>query len=191
MLRYKSDTDAYKRPVFSKVNKLNRLIWKLVWLIFCRYSPVPFHFWRIFILRLFGAEIGANNFIYPSCKIWAPWLLKTEQVATIGPGVEVYNPGGLEIGHHAIVSQDAYLCGATHDYDVADYTFVSKKIVLHPYSWVAARAIVLPGVILEEGSILGAGSITSKNLKPWCIYAGNPAVFIKNRINFVNQNNGS
>lgn len=139
------------------------------------------HAWRIVILRLFGAEIGKRNFIYGNCKIWAPWLLKTSDVVTIGPGVEIYNPGGLSLGHHTIISQDAYICGATHDYNSVDFTFLQKEIVLEPYVWICARAVVLPGVICYEGAVLGASSVTSKNLDAWYVYAGNPAVKLKQR----------
>lgn len=179
--------DAYKHTVFSTGNKIKRLCWNITWKIFCSWTPAPLHAWRIFILRLFGAKIGKSNFIYPSCKIWAPWFLETEDVATIGPGVEIYNPGGIYIGHHAILSQDSYLCGATHDYNTINFTYVMKMIVLEPYTWICAKAIVLPGVRCKEGSVLAAGAVTSRNLDEWGVYIGNPATKVKDRINFLNE----
>ena len=134
-------------------------------------------------MKLFGADIGKQSFIYPTCKIWAPWLLVTENVVTIGPGVEIYNPGRLYIGHHAVLSQGAYICGATHDYNEFAFTYIKKEIIIDPYVWICARAIVLPGVNCKEGSVLGAGAVTSKNMEPWTVYAGNPAKAIKQRIN--------
>lgn len=183
-----SNEDAYIRPVFSTSDKVKRLCWKMTWLFLCRWTPAPIHGWRIAILKLFGAKIGNTNFIYPDCKIWAPWLLETGDVVTIGPGVEVYNPAGVSLGHHAILSQDAYICGATHDYNSIDFTYVSKKITIDTYSWICARAIVLPGVHCKEGSVLGAGAITSKDLEPWSIYGGNPAKKVKDRVRFLNNN---
>ncbi|MPR32131.1 putative colanic acid biosynthesis acetyltransferase [Salmonirosea aquatica] len=177
--------DSLKRPSFSFSNKLKRGVWNLVWLCFCRWTPKPLHTWRSFVLRFFGAKIGKSNFIYPSCKIWAPWLLETEDVATIGPGVEIYNPGGAFLGSHSILSQDAYLCGATHDYNSSSFTYTSKRIVIEAYVWICAKAIVLPGVRCFEGSVLGAGSVTSKDLKSWTVYAGNPAVAVKERKNTI------
>jgi putative colanic acid biosynthesis acetyltransferase WcaF len=182
-----TSSDAYKRASFSTSDKIRRLIWQITWFLLCRWSPKPIHSWRVIILRFFGAKIGKSNFIYPSCKIWAPWLLETEDVVTIGPGVEIYNPGGVFIGHHAIVSQDAYLCGATHDYNTIEFTYLKSPIKLESYSWVCAKAIVLPGVVLKEGSVLGAAGLTSKNLNAWSIYGGNPAKFIKFRVNFLNS----
>lgn len=180
----KSD-DAYQRPSFSLQNKTKRLIWQATWFFLCRWTPKPLHKWRCLILKIFGAKIGQSNFIYPDCKIWAPWLLETEDVVTIGPNVEVYNPGGAFIGHHAILSQDAYLCGATHDYNTIEFTYLKSPIRVESYSWICAKAIVLPGVTCKEGSILGAGSLTSKDLEAWSIYAGNPAKYVKSRNQFL------
>jgi putative colanic acid biosynthesis acetyltransferase WcaF len=180
-----NDADAYKRSVFSTSNKIKRLLWQITWFLFCNWTPAPLHFWRVFILRLFGATIGNSNFIYPNCKIWAPWNLFTEDVVTIGPGVEIYNPEKVTLGHHSILSQDAYLCGATHDYNSIYFSYLKKEINLEPYVWICAKAIVLPGVTCYEGSVLGASSITSKDMECWSVYAGNPSKVIKKRHNFL------
>lgn len=179
--------DAYQRPVFSFSNKLYRFVWSIVWLVFCSWTPRTMHGYRIFFLRLFGAKLGKKNYIYPSCIIWSPRQLETEDVVTIGPGVEVYNPGGVFLGHHSILSQDAFICGATHNYNSKDFDYIYKKITIEPYAWICARSIVLPGVICHEGSVLGAGSITSGHMKPWTVYAGNPAKALKQRKNFLKE----
>jgi putative colanic acid biosynthesis acetyltransferase WcaF len=149
-----------------------------------RPSPPPLHHWRCFLLRLFGAKLGAINFVYPSAKIWAPWFLETGDQVTIGRGAEIYNPGGVVLGHRTIVSQDAYLCGATHDYQTPDFTYLPKQIRTDPQVWICARAIVLPGVHCKAGSVLGAGSVATRDLEEWTVYAGNPAVAVRDRNRF-------
>jgi putative colanic acid biosynthesis acetyltransferase WcaF len=112
-------------------------------------------------------------------------LLILEDVVTLGPKVEVYNPGGIELGHHTIISQGAYLCGATHNFDSFQFDYVKGTITSGPYAWVCARAMVLPNVKLHEGCVLGAGAVTAKSLDAWGVYAGNPAKFIRKRKQFV------
>lgn len=180
--------DAYKRPSFPVSDKMRRLVWMVSWFLLCRFTPAPMHGWRIFILRLFGAKIGTGNYIYPDCIIWAPWLLETEEVVTIGGGVEIYNPGGVKLGHHTILSQGAFLCGATHNYQSIDFTYIKKPIVTEAYVWICARAVVLPGVHCHEGSVLGAASVTGKSMDAWTVYAGNPAVEVKKRNNVTSVN---
>jgi len=179
--------DAYLRPTFPLIDRFRRYSWTVAWLLLCQWTPKPMHRWRIGVLRFFGAQLGRQNFVYPNCKIWAPWLLKTEDVVTIGPGVEIYNPGGIRLGHHSILSQDAYLCGATHDYNSSDFTYIKKEIIVEPYVWICARAVVLPGVHCREGSVLGATTVTSRDLAPWTVYAGNPARPVKQRHNFLKE----
>lgn len=143
------------------------------------------HKWRIRFLRLFGARIGPSNFIYPTCKIWAPWLLVTGEAVAIGPEAEIYNPGGIRLGHHTVISQQAFICGATHDYNSEAFTYIKKEIVMEPYVWIAAKAVVMPGVHCAEGSVLGAAALATKNLEPWTVYGGNPARPVKKRRNFL------
>ncbi len=109
--------DPYLRPAFSIGNRLARLLWGLCWGTLYRFSPRPFHGWRALLLRCFGAKMGPNCHFYPRSKVWAPWNLICVDQVTAGDGAEIYNPAPIRLGSHAILSQDAYLCGATHDYD--------------------------------------------------------------------------
>lgn len=167
--------DPYMRPAYPFMHRVRRLIWNIAWLGLFRFSPVQCHFWRVFILRLFGAKIGRSNFIYPSSRIWAPWLLSSGDVVTVGPYVEIYNPGGLVMYDHVILSQGCYICGASHDFNHPSFPLFSKSIVLGRYSWVCARAVVLPGVVLGDGAVLGASAVAAKSLDPLGVYVGNPA----------------
>lgn len=183
------EIDSYLNASFSLQNRLLRFLWIISWFVLCRWTPKPMHAWRILIIKLFGGKIGNKNFIYPDCKIWAPWLLETEEIVTIGPGVEIYNPAKVFLGHHSILSQDSYLCCATHDYNVIKFTYLKKGITIEPYVWICAKAVVLPGVHCFEGSVLGALSITSKDLESWSVYAGNPSKLVKKRHNFLHHKN--
>jgi putative colanic acid biosynthesis acetyltransferase WcaF len=49
------------------------------------------------------------------------------------------------------------------------------------YCWVCARASVGPGVQVGEGAVLGLASVASRDLEPWTVYAGAPAVKVKQR----------
>jgi putative colanic acid biosynthesis acetyltransferase WcaF len=167
--------DALMRPMQSTGSKLRRGLWNVSWALLCRATPNPMHRWRCAVLRAFGAKLGKNNFIYPSARIWAPWLLETGEVATIASHATIYNVGGVFIGHHAIISEGAYLCGATHDHQSPDFPLISKRVEIGPHAWICARAVVLPGVTCGEGSVLGAAAVTSKDLPAWTVHAGNPA----------------
>ena len=58
-----------------------------------------------------------------------------------------------------------------------------KKIVIGRHSIVGAGSIIMPGVVLAEGTSVGAISLIRKNTESWSIYIGNPAKKIKVRSN--------
>lgn len=173
--------DPYLRPSFSLGNRVRRMVWNAVWLVLYRLSPRPLHGWRAMLLRAFGAKMGPNCHFYPGSRVWAPWNLRCADQVTAGDGAEIYNPAPMEFGSHAIVSQEAYICGATHDYDDAAFPLAAYAMKIGAYAWICARASVGPGVEVGEGAVLGLGSVASRNLEPWGVYAGSPAVWVKER----------
>src|SRR4051812_17599887 len=173
--------DPYLRPAFSPGNRLKRVAWNVCWGVLYRFSPRPLHAWRVMLLRVFGAKMGRNCHFYPGSKIWAPWNVICEDQVTAGDGAEIYNPAPMFFGSHAIVSQDAYLCGATHDCDDPAFPLLGYSSSLGAYAWVCARAVVSPGVNLGEGAVLGLASVATRDLEPWNIYAGVPAIKIRER----------
>lgn len=173
--------DPYSIQAFKFRNKLARALWWLCYVTLFRISPKPLFRWRRFLLCLFGAKLGRGVAVYPRARIWAPWLLQCDDMVAIANDVEIYNPSLVSLGSHAIISQGAYLCGATHDYDDPDFPLISKPIIVGNYAWVCARSTVMPGVTLNDGTVLGLGSIATRDLKAWSVYAGLPAKFIKER----------
>ena len=177
-----SADDPYLRPAFSLGDRLHRQLWNLCHTLLYRTSPRPFHAWRAMLLRLFGARLGPNCHFYPRSKVWAPWNLVCEDQVTLGDDAEIYNPAPISLGSHAIVSQGAYLCGATHDYNDPAFPLIPHPMRLGAYSWICARASVAPAVNVGEGAVLGLGSVATRDLEPWTVYAGLPAVAVKQRV---------
>jgi putative colanic acid biosynthesis acetyltransferase WcaF len=173
--------DPYLRPAFSRANRLRRASWNVVWLLLYRTSPRPFHSWRAMLLRLYGAKMGPDCHFYPASKVWAPWNLVCAEQVTAADHAEIYNPAPISFGSHAILSQGAYVCGATHDFDDPAFPLIAFAMHIGSYAWVCARAAVSPGVNVGDGAVLGLGSVASRELEPWTIYAGVPAVKIRPR----------
>ncbi len=176
-----TNPDAYTRPAFTLGNRMRRLAWNIVWLLLYRPSPRPFHAWRAALLRLFGATLGPDCHFYPASKIWAPWNLIAADHVAAGDGAEIYNPSPMHFGSHVILSQGSYLCGATHDYNDPAFPLLAYTMSFGPYAWICARAMVGPGVQVGAGAVLGLGAVTTRDLDPWTVYAGNPAAPIRKR----------
>jgi len=173
---------ALRKPSFSFRNRAARLAWGVCWTLLFRPSPRPFHAWRAFLLRVFGARLGADCHFLPKSKVWAPWNLVCEDCVTVGDDAELYNPSRFHLASHCIVSQGAYICGATHEYNTPEFPLVSFPMTVGPYAWICARAIIHPRVNVGAGAILGLGSMATRDLEPFGIYAGVPAGKIKDRL---------
>ncbi len=158
-----------------------RFTWGIVYVLLFRPSPRPLFGWRNLLLSSFGANLQKDTKIYPTARIWAPWNLQCEDHVAIAEDAVLYNPKMLTLRSHAIISQQAYLCGATHDYDDPAFPLISFPSTLGAYSWVCARAVVQPGVNLGEGAILALASVATRDLEPWTIYGGIPARKLKSR----------
>jgi putative colanic acid biosynthesis acetyltransferase WcaF len=159
---------------------LMRVVWAVAWRTIWKLSWWRIHGFRTGILRLFGAKAGSSA-ICGSAWIELPWDLEIGKGCVIGPRVQLYNLGGLSIGDHTVISQDAYVCGGTHDYSDPTYPLIRKKIVIGRHVWIAAGAFIHPGITIGDGAVVGARAVVSADVPPWTVVAGNPAKVIKRR----------
>lgn len=164
---------------FPLQHQLARALWNACWLLLCRWTPRPMHAWRAFVLRAWGAKLGARVHVYPDAKVWAPWQLTMADDACLGDRAEAYNVAPITLGERAIVSQDAFLCTASHDHRDPAFPLTHAPIKLEARAWIAARSIVLPGITVGEGAVVGAGSVVTRDVAAGCVVAGNPARVVR------------
>lgn len=67
------------------------------------------------------------------------------------------------------------MCYFENDYDWHTHTKIGNDV------WLGIRTIVLGGVTIADGAVIGAGSVVTKDVGPYEIWAGNPARFIRKR----------
>jgi putative colanic acid biosynthesis acetyltransferase WcaF len=163
-------------------DRLRRYAWQWAWLLLFRPSPVPLHGWRRWLLRCFGAKVGARAHPYPSARIWAPWNLTMEAGSCLGLASDCYNVARVTLRRDAIVSQRAYLCTASHDIDAADFALTAEPIEIGPGAWVAADAFIGPGVTMAANAVAAARAVVTKDVAVGVVVAGNPARELRQRL---------
>src|SRR2546430_237172 len=175
-----AQTSAYESP-WPTGKRVLRVLWEFCWFIFCVWTPKPLNEWRLFWLRVFDAKIDGKPFVHQRARIAIPWNLTLYDHASLGDRANAYSLGEIEIGAHATVAQEAYLCAAGHDFEQKGMPLVTAKITIGEGAFVGARAFVFPGVTVGAGSIVGACSVVTKNVPADSIAAGNPCKIIRPR----------
>jgi len=166
---------------FSLSNRAYRAAWTVAWLVLARWTPPPLHGWRRLVARFFGARLETGARLHASTRIWYPPNLAMGRNALLGPRVNCYNQGRIEIGEEVVVSQGAHLCASSHDIADSDFQLILRPIRIEARVWIAAEAFVGPGVTVGEGAVIGARGVLLRDAEPWGVYSGNPANLIKTR----------
>lgn len=105
-----------------------------------------------------------------------------------GIGLRARVQGPLEIGNDVMMGPDVILYTKNHESKRTDIPMIKQgttspeKVVIEDDVWIGARVIILPGVTIGKGSILGAGSVVTKNVEPYTVMGGVPAREIKTRL---------
>jgi len=106
----------------------------------------------------------------------------------VGEGCRIYTykfgsePFLIQIGNRVTITSGVVLL--THDgstwlmRDEKGRRYLYKRIVIGNDVFIGVNAIIMPGVIIEDRVIVGAGSVVTKSVPSGCIVAGNPAKII-------------
>lgn len=164
-------------------NRLGRAIWGGCYTVLVRPTPRwAMHGWRRSILRLFGAQIGKGCKIDPSARIWAPWNLVLGDYVSIDGGCDIYNVARICVGSKVAISKQSFLCTASHDISSLHRPLTHAPITIGNHAWIAANAMIFPGVTVGEGAVIAARAVLRQDAPAWSIWAGNPALRVGTRI---------
>jgi putative colanic acid biosynthesis acetyltransferase WcaF len=162
---------------------LLRLVWAVVQSTVFRWSPRPWHRFRVELLRLFGAAIPEPGTvrIFPTVQIVFPWKLILQPRVMVGPRVRLYNLAPITLCFGANLSQDSHLCAGTHDYLRWDMPLIARPIIIGENVWLGTEVFIGPGVTVGELCVVGARSVVVKDLPPRMVCAGHPCRPLKPR----------
>ena len=125
---------------------------------------------------------GSNFYLADHVVIHGPGCFTCGNDCAINEFVHIRAFGGVTIGNGVWIANHAALVSETHPTDVeyvGDYPPVLHPIVIEDNVWIGAHATILPGVTLGRSSIIGAGSVVTKDVPPYAIVAGVPAKILR------------
>ena len=157
-------------------------IWWLVQATLFRCSPQVAYAWRRWLLRLFGAKIGKGVLIRSTVEITYPWKLSIGDWSWIGDSVTLYTLGHITVGDNVVVSQNSYICSASHDYTTPSFEILSRPVFIESEAWLASEVFVSPGVRIGYGAVVGVRSLVLSDLPEMMVCVGQPAKPIRSRL---------
>lgn len=94
--------------------------------------------------------------------------------------------GGVEIGKYFHTGKGLTIFSTNHNFESNvsipyDNKNIAKKVVIKDFVWIGANVTIVPGVTIEEGAIVGAGAVVTRDVPACAIVGGNPAEIIKYR----------
>ncbi|GEO46156.1 sugar O-acetyltransferase [Companilactobacillus kimchii] len=122
----------------------------------------------VMIMPAFRCEFGFNIFVGDRVFVNYNCVFSDNGKITIGNDVRIAPNVGLYTVNHAFDSEER-----------AEGLQIYKPIEIKDKVWLGANVVVLPGVTIGEGSIVGAGSVVTKDIPASVIAAGNPCKVIR------------
>lgn len=147
---------------------------------------IPFNFIKIIFLTIIGAKIGKWVTFYPGISIKTGRKLIIGNYVDLAAGVRLGTDGGLVIGDRTLIGFGAMILTGNHEIPqgklpIFNGSHIRKKVIIYNDVWIGANSIILPGVTIGEGAVVAAGSVVTKDVPPFTIVAGVPAIIIKTR----------
>jgi acetyltransferase-like isoleucine patch superfamily enzyme len=138
-----------------------------------------------------NAWINVNNyskFTVHNITLDAKYESKIEigEYCIIGAFSCLLGYGHLRIGNYVTISDHCSIMAYNHIFSdknmrIMDQGVEKQQIIIEDDVWIGSNSVVLPGVRIGQGSVIGAGSVVSKDIEPYSITAGNPARVVKER----------
>ena len=137
-------------------------------------------------------SIGAGAEIQRHCLVWIgedeskePTLSIGERVF-VGQGTHLSVMCPMVIGNHSLIGAYSYLLTNNHRFEsrttpIRDQGYVEKPLVVGDDVWIGAHCVIMPGIEIGRGAIIGAGSVVTRNVAEYEIWAGTPAKKIGTR----------
>lgn len=141
---------------------------------------------RIFLARFI--EIGDNVYIGHD-SIIKGYFDNRFAIGTgtwIAPQCFLYASAGIEIGRHVGIGPKVVIVTSQHDIGdrslpILHASLKHAPVVIGDGADIGCSTVILPGVTIGAGAQIGAGSVVTKDVPGYSVYAGAPARVIRER----------
>ncbi|MFC1646859.1 acyltransferase [Patescibacteria group bacterium] len=167
---------------------------------------IPSHTIRLFLYKyFFRIKIGKHSFVHWRAEFNLPSGVEIGNNSVIGNDAfldgrfeRIWEKGQnkiliyisdfikpkrrpLSIGNNVSIAGEVRIYTMQHDIDSPDFSEIGAPVIIEDNVVIGTRVTILPGVTIGEGACIATGAVVTKDIKPYTLVGGVPAVFIKNR----------
>lgn len=131
--------------------------------------------------KLFGT-CHELTFIEPPFKCDYGKNIHTHGLTVINYNCVILDTSPVNIGANAFIAPGVCIACAGHSIDASQRgagISTSKPINIGDDVWIGANATICPGVTIGNGTVIGAGSVVTKDIPSGVVAAGNPCRVIR------------
>jgi acetyltransferase-like isoleucine patch superfamily enzyme len=134
-------------------------------------------------------EIGDNVYVGHNAMLKGYFnnLMRIGSNSWIGQNCFFHGGGGITIGNYVGIGPGVQILTLTHVLDenletpIIEREQEYKPVVIQDNCDIGVGTIILPGVTIGTSSMIGAGSVVTRDVEPYSVVAGNPARLIRKR----------
>lgn len=155
-----------------------------------RYGESKISFGLRYILyKRICKKFGEKVIIFPAVYIFKPENLEIGTNVSIHEFSYIDATGGITIGDHVMIAHRTTIMSTTHEVENESIPYKqlgvkAQPIIINNNCWIGADVKIINGVSIGNNSVVGAGSLVNKNIKPNSMVAGIPAKLIKKLRNY-------
>ncbi len=133
------------------------------------------------LLALLG-QLGEGSEIKPPLRCDYGYRIRVGARTFVNYGLVALDVASIAIGDDVEIGPNVQLLTPTHPIDPDTRRAkweAAEPIAIEGNVWLGGGVIVLPGVTIGENTVVGAGSIVTRDLPPNVVAAGNPARVVR------------
>mgnify|MGYP002076843751 CR=1 FL=1 len=126
---------------------------------------------------------GENISIQWPIEINTPHEVAFGNYVSLAAYVHIWGKGGVTIGNRVMIGSHTSITSLTHDYnqEIMFSSEVKGSVYIGDDVWIGSNCVILPNIRIDNGVVVGAGSVVTHNLEEFTIAAGVPARPIRKR----------
>ncbi|MBE6500253.1 MAG: sugar O-acetyltransferase [Methanobrevibacter thaueri] len=135
---------------------------------------------RLLFSNLIGCEVSDDFRVFPPFTTDFGKNIHLGKNVFINSGCRFQDQGGIYIGDNVLIGHNVVLATLNHDENPSRRAnLIAKPIKIGDNVWIGSNATILPGVTIEDGAIIGAGAVVTRDVLKNTIVGGVPAKYIR------------